>query len=286
MPGVQQGSWRAYGRQDPDKVPHTGSAGLTMLLQKKGFPPESELVLCTVTNVQGHSVFVKIEDYGISGMIHISEVAPGRIRNIRDYVKEGKLIVCKVLRVNKERGHVDLSLRRVTESQKRAKIADIKQQQKATKIVENAAKKLGLDPEKSYKEISDKLLKEYDSVFIAFMDIVDNNLSLETLGVTKALALEVEKVVKQRLKPETVEVRGTLMLSSTAPDGVEKVKSALKEAKTDEVEMKYLGAGRFLIGTKAPDYKTAEETLRKASGRAIEKIKKAGGIGEYKRRGE
>ncbi|TAL53018.1 MAG: S1 RNA-binding domain-containing protein, partial [Nanoarchaeota archaeon] len=97
-----------------------------MLLQKKGFPPESELVLCTVTNVQGHSVFVKIEDYGISGMIHISEVAPGRIRNIRDYVKEGKLIVCKVLRVNKERGHVDLSLRRVTESQKRAKIADRK----------------------------------------------------------------------------------------------------------------------------------------------------------------
>jgi len=257
-----------------------------MLLQKKGFPEESELVLCTVTNVQGHSVFVRIEDYGTSGMIHISEVAPGRIRNIRDYVKEGKTVVCKVLRINKDRGHVDLSLRRVTESQRRSKIADIKQQQKAKKIVEHAAKKLNIEPDTAYKEVSDKLLKEYDSVFIGFMDVVENNASLEKLGVSKALASEVEKVVKQRLKPETVSVRGTLMLSSTAPDGVEKVRAALKEAKKDNVEMKYLGAGRFLLGTKASDYKSAEEILKKASERAITAIKKSGGLGDYKRKGE
>ncbi|MEK6968105.1 MAG: translation initiation factor IF-2 subunit alpha [Nanoarchaeota archaeon] len=257
-----------------------------MLLQKKGFPEESELVLCTVTNVQGHSVFVKIEDYGVSGMIHISEVAPGRIRNIRDFVKEGKTIVCKVLRINKDRGHIDLSLRRVTESQRRSKIADIKQQQKATKIVEHAAKKLKIEPDIAYKEVSEKLLTEYDSVFIGFMDIVENNISLEKLGVNKALAEEVEKVVKQRLKPETVEVRGTLSLSSTASDGVEKVKAALKEAKSEPINMKYLGAGRFLLGTTASDYKSAEETLRKASDKAIAAIKKVGGIGDYKRKGE
>ena len=61
-----------------------------MLLKKQGFPEESELVLCTVTSVQYHSVFVDIDEYGKSGLIHISEVSPGRIRNIRDFVKEGK----------------------------------------------------------------------------------------------------------------------------------------------------------------------------------------------------
>ena len=79
-----------------------------MLLMKQGLPEDGELVLCKVTNVQHHSVFVRMEEYGKSGMIHISEIAPGRIRNIRDYVKEGKIVVCKVLRINEERGHVDL----------------------------------------------------------------------------------------------------------------------------------------------------------------------------------
>ena len=97
-----------------------------MLFKKQGFPEESESVLCTVTSVQYHSVFVDIDEYGKSGMIHISEVSPGRMRNIRDFVKEGKKIVCKVLRINEEKGYIDLSLRRVNESEKRRKIDDIK----------------------------------------------------------------------------------------------------------------------------------------------------------------
>ena len=125
-----------------------------MLFKKQGFPEESDLVLCTVTSVQYHSVFVDIDEYGKSWMIHISEVSPGRIRNIRDFVKEGKKIVCKVLRINEEKGYIDLSLRRVNESEKRRKIDDIKKEQNAEKIIEIAAKKIGIKTEQLYKEIS------------------------------------------------------------------------------------------------------------------------------------
>jgi translation initiation factor 2 subunit 1 len=100
------------------------------MIKKTGFPEEGELLLCTVTKIFGHSVFVNIEEYGRSGMVHISEISPGRIRNLRDYVVEGKKIVCAVLRVNKEKGHVDLSLRRVNEGQRRKKLEQIKQEQK------------------------------------------------------------------------------------------------------------------------------------------------------------
>ena len=93
-----------------------------MLLKKQGLPEDDELVLCTVTKIHFHSVFVNLDEYNMSAMIHISEIAPGRIRNIRDFVVEGKVIVCKVLRVDRERGHVDLSLRRVNDSQKRLKL--------------------------------------------------------------------------------------------------------------------------------------------------------------------
>ena len=50
-----------------------------------------DIVLCTVDRVIGINVFVKIEDNG-EGCIVMSEIAPGRIRNIRDYVVPKKKI--------------------------------------------------------------------------------------------------------------------------------------------------------------------------------------------------
>src|SRR6056297_2999859 len=113
-----------------------------MYYKKTGFPEEGDLVFATVSNVQYNSVFVKIEDYDRQGLIHISEVSPGRIRNIRDYVKEGKMVVCKVIKIDEVKGHIDLSLRRVTEMQKRAKTDERKQEQKAENIIEMLANKL------------------------------------------------------------------------------------------------------------------------------------------------
>jgi len=108
-----------------------------MFFKKKGLPEESELVICKVTKILPHSVFVNLEEYEkIEAMIHISEISPGRIRNLRDFVREGKVITCKVLRINKDRGHIDLSLRRVSLGQKKNKEEEYKQEQKAEKLIE------------------------------------------------------------------------------------------------------------------------------------------------------
>src|SRR3972149_4002642 len=121
-----------------------------MFYKRTGLPEEGDIVMCTVTKVQYSSVFAEIDDYSISGMIHISEIAAGRIRNIRDYVKEGKKIVCKVLRVYQDKGHVDLSLRRVNEAQQRNKVNDIKQEQKAESLILQIAKQNNMTGEKLY----------------------------------------------------------------------------------------------------------------------------------------
>jgi len=44
---------------------------------------EGDLVLCNVTQLGKTTVFVKIEGNG-EGTIVTSEIAPGRIRNLRD----------------------------------------------------------------------------------------------------------------------------------------------------------------------------------------------------------
>lgn len=159
-----------------------------MLLRKEGYPEHDELVLCTVTNVQFHSVFCKLDEYDKSGMIHISEIAPGRIRNIKEHVQEGQKVVCKVLQINMERGHIDLSLRRVNAGQKRAKLNEIKQEQLAEKIIEHLAKSKKLDPAKLYLKVKEPIMKKYDGIFPAFAAASRDEEDLEKLGIETSIA--------------------------------------------------------------------------------------------------
>ena len=257
-----------------------------MLFKKQGFPEEGDLVLCTVTSVQFHSVFVDIEEYGKGGMIHISEVSPGRIRNIRDFVKEGKKIVCKVLRINEEKGYIDLSLRRVNESEKRRKIDDVKKEQNAEKIVEIAAGKIGIKTEQLYGEISGKIIKNYASLHGFFEDALKDEKLLESLEIDKKHLNIIDETIKQRIKPAEVEIKGKLKITTFATNGIEIVKESLKKAEDagkGKVSINYLGSGLYRFMIKAPDYKEAEKLMKNATESAISFVAKNNGNAEFTR---
>lgn len=260
-----------------------------MLLQKKGFPEEDELVLCAVTKVEYHSVFVNLDEYGKGAMIHISEVSPGRIRNIRDFVVEGKKVVCKVLRVNQERGHIDLSLRRVTEAQRREKIDEIKQEQKAEKILEFVAKGLNIPFKKMFEEVASNALKKYASLYEFFQNVASDRSVINDAGLNAKTAKALEEAIKARIKEASVKVEGKLKLTSYDPNGVEIVKEALKKAegsgKEGSILVRYLGGGSYSVIVNAKDYKEAEKLLEKASENTLSYIKKNDGKGEFARVG-
>jgi len=245
-----------------------------MLLKKTGFPQDEEFVLCTVTGVNPHSVFCTLDEYGgRTGMIHISEVAPGRIRNIREFVQEGKKVVCKVLQVNKEKGHIDLSLRRVNEGQKRTKLNQIKQEQLAEKIIEYAAKQLGESTLTLYNKLSEKLVPQFGTIFAGFEQASQDKLNLETV-VDKKIAKLLIDAVKQRIKPPEVKIGGDLKLTSYAPNGVQEIKDALSLATKTGIKVRYMGAGTYHFDVIAEDYKEAEKILRDAVDPVLEYAKK------------
>ncbi len=248
-----------------------------MFLRKTGFPEEGELALCTVSKIQPHCVFARLDEYeNKSGMIHISEISPGRIRNIRDYVKEGKVVVCVVLRINRERGYIDLSLRRVSDMQRRNKVNEIKQQQKSEKIIEHVAKGLKIDIKKAYFDITEPILKEYPTIFSCFEDVVAEDCTLEEVGIPKAYIKSLEETIKQRIKPVIIAISGKLKLSSHKGDGIEVVKQGLRKAEEvnkEEIAIRYLGAGIYGITVNGEDYKEAEKTLGKVL-KVVEKFMK------------
>jgi translation initiation factor 2 subunit 1 len=255
-----------------------------MFYKKVGLPEEGDVVLCTITKIQYSSVFADIDDYGISGMIHISEIAAGRIRNIRDYVKEGKKVACKVLRIYADKGHVDLSLRRVNENQKRNKVNEIKFEQKAESIIEHVAKENKIDPQKLYDDVSKIIFKDYLFLHHAFEDVINDKLDLVSILPDKKIAAELNDLVNQRFKPKFIEINGSLTLTTYESNGIDMIKSALIEAeKLPGVIIKYLGGGKYKLTVKAIDYKEAEPILEQAVELSTKDIKQKKGIAEFKR---
>lgn len=255
-----------------------------MLLLKQGLPEEDELVLCTVTNIHYHSVFAKLDEYGKTGLIHISEISPGRIRNIGDFVVEGKKIVCKVLRVDKKKGHIDLSLRRVNDNQKRKKINKIKEEQKAEKIIEQVAKNNNLDAKNLYNTIIEIVFKKYSDLRSCFKEAVKNEALLEKLGLEKDIAEQLLEIIKIRFKEEDIIIGGTLKLHSFQPNGLEIIKKALKNALETDITISYAGGGTFNIQVKSDNYKDAEKKLDKAVKKALAFTGKGLGQGEFIRK--
>ncbi|MCX8147117.1 MAG: translation initiation factor IF-2 subunit alpha [Candidatus Woesearchaeota archaeon] len=235
-----------------------------MLFRKEGFPEESEIVICTVQKVYQNAVFVLLDEYDKKGVIHITEIAPGRIRNLREYVIEGKKVICKVLRVDPEKGHIDLSLRRVTEMQKKEKQEQIKLEQKAEKILELAAKEAGKDLAKVYNDIKGVVFSRYPSLYACFEDVIAGNFSINDLKLEKNLSDALENLIRSRIRPPEVEIKGELKMESYEPNGVEIIKDALKRGKDENISIKYLGAGKFSFSVKAEDYKKAENIMKKS----------------------
>ena len=70
-----------------------------------------ELIKGQVTGIEKYGIFVNLGDY--NGLIHISEISDGYVRNINDYVKIGQEITVKVIDENDKMHHVRLSIKNI-----------------------------------------------------------------------------------------------------------------------------------------------------------------------------
>ena len=255
-----------------------------MLYRREGFPQDDELVFCTVTKIMHSSVFVVLDEYERSGMINISEIAPGRIRNIRDYVTQGKKIVCKVLRTDEAKGHIDLSLRRVNDMERKRKLEEIKHEQKAEKIIELAAKQLKLKTEELYEKVADKAFEKYPYLFLFFKDVGEEKVQIKDLGLGKKETDLLQAVVAEKFRPPKVEIKGFFDLQTFQPNGVDIIKKILVSAeKNTGTTILYLGGGRYQIKLESDTYKNAEKILSKIEAEVLSEIKKQKGQGSFKR---
>lgn len=221
----------------------------------KEFPEVNEVVLGVVDRIVGTSVFVKLKDYPLEGVIIFSEIAPGRIRNIRDYVNPGQKIAVKVLRVDKAKNHVDLSLRRVSPQEKKQAFELEKKEKELMIILELVTKEKA-----KQKEVIDNI-KEFGILDFLNKILKKEEEALKLLvqfGLNEQEAREMIKKIKEKIKTKKVSVKVKISLKSYEMDGVERIKKVLD---LKEGTIIYVGAPYYVLSVEDSDYKAANKKI-------------------------
>ncbi len=255
--------------------------------QRTGLPEEGDLVIGTVTSIRNFGAFVTLDEYGgREAFIHLSEVATGWVKYIRDHIREGQKIVARVLRIDAAKGQIDLSLKRINDHQRREKIQSGKNELKASRLVAAVAASLKTDAEGAYATFGDGLVEKYGSLFAAFEVASAEAARFQKENGKAAWVGAFLKVAEENLVPPHITIRGILELTDPSPDGVDHLRKALAAAEAvdaEAVKIHYLGAPRYRLQVGGTQYKQAEEILKRATESAIESIKKAGGQGSFAR---
>ena len=259
-------------------------------LRRPEWPESGDLVIATVLRITDYGAYVRLDEYDKEGLLHVSEVASRWVRNIRDYVREGQKVVLKVLRVHPEKGHVDLSRRRVTKRDKKEKLLVWKKDRKAESLLRTAAEKLNISFEESYERAGALIEDSFGELYYGLEKVAKDGVDvLLELGVDKELAVILEEIAKEKIQISLVNVKGILELKNPKPKGVIMIKDTLNhakevgEAEDAEVTVYLVSPPKYRIVVSAEDYKSAESIMEKTTESALKFIEKSGGTGSFTR---
>lgn len=247
---------------------------------ERAMPEPGEVVICTVREITSHGIYVNLDQYeGMNGFLHVSEISTGWVRNIERVAKVQQKLILKVIRADRLRREIDLSLRQVTNEERRAKVIEWKREERAMAIINGIKNKLSIGDEQTRSLVA-KLEEQSGTLYEALENVARlGEKALQTLGLKPDLVKAIVEAAGEKIVPPKYEVGALVEVSSRAPNGIEQVKKTLLAAavglSSADVKVTYAGAPHYRVRITANDYKQAEKTLDEV----LERIKD--GVGKH-----
>jgi len=238
---------------------------------KKELPEEGELVICVVRKIFDYGAICELLEYNnAQAFLPIREVASGWVKNIHEFLHEGERIVCKVYHVNKEMKSVDVTLKRVTQIEKREKLQQYNAEKRAEKFLEAIAKGLNISEEK-LKETKEKILKSYSSLYELFYDAYNKTKKFESLDIPEEIKKEIEEKASEVIEEKRYKLIYKIKLQSfDTKKGIEKLNQAIQILKKSGFDVTYISAPLYQINLTTREPQKVEKEILKV----VEKLKK------------
>ncbi|KAG9518263.1 eukaryotic translation initiation factor 2 subunit alpha, partial [Aureobasidium melanogenum] len=248
------------------------------------YPDVDSLVMVNVRQVAEMGAYVKLLEYdNIDGMILLSELSRRRIRSIQKLIRVGRNEVVVVLRVDKEKGYIDLSKRRVSPEDV-LKCEDRYNKAKMVhSIMRHVAEKTSTPMEDLYKSIGWPLDKKYGSSLDAFrISISNKSVWDEVEFANNVIKEELISYIGKRLTPQPTKVRADIEVTCFGYEGIDAVKNALRQAEArntedTQVKVKLVSPPLYVLTSQTLDKTIGITVLEEAIQEVTKAITAAGG---------
>ncbi|KKY34654.1 putative eukaryotic translation initiation factor 2 alpha subunit [Diaporthe ampelina] len=202
------------------------------------YPEVDSFVMVNVKQIADMGAYVKLLEYdNIDGMILLSELSRRRIRSIQKLIRVGRNEVVVVLRVDKEKGYIDLSKRRVSPED----IVKCDERYNKSKVVHSimrhVAEKVQTPIEQLYETIAWPLNRKYGHAIDAFkLSITNPDVWQDIQFSNEAIAEELKSYISKRLTPQPTKLRADIEVTCFGYEGIDAIKTALRRAEASNTE--------------------------------------------------
>ncbi len=221
---------------------------------------EGDIVLCKVEKVTNTITFVRLPN-GKEGTIVSSEISPGRIKHMRQFVVPNKTIVCKVLEISGN--NISLSLRRVNSKEKKEVMQKFKIEL-AIKVAFNQI--LGEDSEGT----QEKILEDFQTL-TEFIDNARGDEKILKEYISKDKIDSIKKITEKKRKSS--ELKQKIKIKCLKGDGIKKLKEIFSIS-DKKVSINYISAGNFTLSLTVEDFKKGKREMQEILESLEKKAKK------------
>ena len=255
------------------------------------YPEIESLVMVNVRTIADMGAYVSLLEYNnIEGLILLSELSRRRIRSINKLIRVGRNEVAMVLRVDKEKGYIDLSKRRVSPEDVAACEDKFNKAKAVHGVLRHLAERRKFYLEDLYERIAWPLYRKYGHAYDAFKIALaeeqgggsDTDDPFASLDVPADVIDELKLYIRRRLAPQPIKIRADVEVSCFTYDGIDAIRDALFAGiavgtENSPIKIRLIAPPIYVLSTMTLEKDAGIALLQKSIDVILEKISEKGG---------
>ncbi|XP_032774450.1 LOW QUALITY PROTEIN: eukaryotic translation initiation factor 2 subunit 1-like [Rattus rattus] len=261
--------------------------GLSCRFYQHKFPEVEDVVMVTVRSIAEMGAYVSLLEYNnIEGMVLLSELSRRRIRSITKLIQIGRNECVVVIRVDKEKGYIDLSKRRVS-PEEAVKCEDQFTKSKTVySILRHVAEVLEYTKDEQLESLfqrtawvfGDKYKRPGYGAYDALKHAVSDPSILDSLDMNEDDREVLVNNINRRLTPQAVKIQADLEVACHGYELIDAVKEALRaglncSTETMPIKINLIAPPRYVMTTTSLERTEGVFVLNQAMAVIKEKIK-------------
>uniref|UniRef100_A0A7N6BSK3 Eukaryotic translation initiation factor 2 subunit 1 n=1 Tax=Anabas testudineus TaxID=64144 RepID=A0A7N6BSK3_ANATE len=259
--------------------------GLSCRFYQHRFPEVEDVVMVNVRSIAEMGAYVSLLEYNnIEGMILLSELSRRRIRSINKLIRIGRNECVVVIRVDKEKGYIDLSKRRVSPEEA------IKCEDKFTKsktvysILRHVAEVLEYSKDEQLESLYQRTAWVFDEKYKrpGYGAYDGFGFPIQSIFLEEERSVLIDNI-NRRLTPQAVKIRADIEVACYGYEGIDAVKEALRaglgcSTEAMPIKINLIAPPRYVMTTTTLERTEGLSVLNQAMAAIKEKIEEKRGV--------